>query len=86
MANAPEQPLLLPQDMADQRTLKYHEVFLTLKRDFPMVCTSTYFMYHTHIYFVVEKFNFLVIPRIVAFFQAIQTTNIAEEWVDQAHA
>ena len=28
-----EQPLLLPQDMADLRTLKKHKVFLTLKRD-----------------------------------------------------
>ena len=37
MANALEQPLLLPQDMADLRTLKKHEVFLTLKRDLAMV-------------------------------------------------
>ena len=28
MADALEQPLLLPQDMADLRTLKKHEVFL----------------------------------------------------------
>lgn len=33
MANALEQPLLLPQDMADLRTLRKREVFLTLKRD-----------------------------------------------------
>ncbi|XP_050282580.1 uncharacterized protein LOC126723288 [Quercus robur] len=37
VANALEQPQLLPQDMADLRTLKKHEVFLTLKRDLAMV-------------------------------------------------
>lgn len=37
VADALEQPLLLPQDMADLKTLKKHEVFLTLKRDLAMV-------------------------------------------------
>ena len=37
VADTLEQPLLLPQDMADLRTLKKHEVFLTLKRDLAMV-------------------------------------------------
>ena len=32
VANALEQPLLLPQDMVDLRTLKKLEVFLTLKK------------------------------------------------------
>jgi len=32
-----EKPLLLPQDMANLRTLKKHGVFLTLKRDLAMV-------------------------------------------------
>jgi len=73
VADTLEQPLLLPQDMTDLRTLKKHKVFLTLKRDLAMVCTSTYFMYHTHIYFVLEEFNFFTIPHTVAFFQAIQT-------------
>ena len=41
MAEALEQPLLLPQDMADLRTLKKHEVFRTLKRDLTMVSFST---------------------------------------------
>ena len=45
-------PLLLPQDMADLRTLKKHEVFLTLKRDLAMVHPSIYFMNHTHMYFI----------------------------------
>ena len=37
MANALEQPLILPQDMADLSSLKKHEVFLTLKWDLAMV-------------------------------------------------
>ena len=40
VSNALEQPLLLPQDMADLRSLKKHEVFLTLKRDLAMVSPS----------------------------------------------
>ena len=47
VANALEQPLLLPQDMADLKTLKKHEVFLTLKRDLAMVRTSTYYLFHS---------------------------------------
>ena len=54
VANKLEQPLLLPQDMADLRTLKKHEVFLTLKRDLAMVCTSIYFLYtYTYILFII---------------------------------
>ena len=37
VANALEQPLLLPQDMVDLKTLKKHEIFLTLKKDLAMV-------------------------------------------------
>ena len=37
VANALEQPLLLPQDIADLRSLKKHKVFLTLKRDLAMI-------------------------------------------------
>ena len=37
VADALEQPLLLPQDMANLRTLKKHKVLLTLKRDLAMV-------------------------------------------------
>lgn len=37
MANSLEQALLLSQDIADLRSLKKYEVFLTLKRDLAMV-------------------------------------------------
>lgn len=46
-----------------------------------MVCTKTNFLlYHIYLFILLAFFHF------VAFFQAIQTTNIIEEWVGQAHA
>ena len=78
MANALEQPLLLPQDMADLRTLKKHKVFLTLKRDLAMVNFFFFFL-----------ILLLSIHAILAFFffflKAIQITHIVEKWVDDAH-
>lgn len=41
MANAIEQALLLPGDMADLRALRKHEVFLSLKRDLALVISLT---------------------------------------------
>ncbi|KAL0004380.1 hypothetical protein SO802_011941 [Lithocarpus litseifolius] len=42
MANSLEQPLLLPQDMANLRRLKKHEVFLTLKRNLAMAVQAAH--------------------------------------------
>ena len=41
IADAVEQALLLPDDMADLKTMKRHEVFLGLKRDLAMVSLSS---------------------------------------------
>ena len=41
MADAVEQALLLPEDMATLRSLRRHEVFLSLKRDLAMVSPLT---------------------------------------------
>ena len=38
VANAVEQALLLPVDMAELRSMRRHEVFLSLKRYLGMVC------------------------------------------------
>ena len=43
MVNALEQPLLLLDDMANLRTMKKLEVFLTLKRDLVLVRFSLFF-------------------------------------------
>ena len=40
VAEALEQPLLLPQDMAAYRTFNHPELFLSLKRDLAMVNDS----------------------------------------------
>ena len=40
VAEALEQPLLLPQDMAAYRTFNHPELFLSLKRDLAMVSDS----------------------------------------------
>ena len=37
MANAVEQALLLPGDMADLKSMKKHEMLLSLKRDLALV-------------------------------------------------
>ena len=43
VADAVEQALLLPEDMADLRSLRKHEVFLSLKRDLTLVSLLTTF-------------------------------------------
>lgn len=45
VANSLEQALLLPQDMAELRNIKKHEMFLSLKRDLALVCTPHIFLY-----------------------------------------
>ena len=41
MADAMEQALLLLEDMADLRSMRKHEVFLSLKRDLALVSSLT---------------------------------------------
>ena len=43
VAEALEQPLLLPQDMEAYRTFNHPELFLFLKRDLAMVSDSVHF-------------------------------------------
>ena len=43
VADAMEQALLLPEDMADWRSIRKHEVFLNLKRDLALVSPPTTF-------------------------------------------
>ena len=44
VANAVEQVLFLPSDIADLRSIRKHEVFLSLKRDYAMVSPLTNFL------------------------------------------
>ena len=45
LAEALEQPLLLPQDMAAYRSFNHFDLFLSLKRDLAMVSNSTHFSF-----------------------------------------
>ena len=84
MANALEQSLLLPQDMADLRTLKKYEVFLILKRDLAMVRVFFFFFFFLSIHAILTFREFILISLLL-FLKVIQTTHITEEWVDDAH-
>ena len=54
MAEALQQPLLLPQDMAAYRSFNHPDLFLSLKRDLAMVSNSVHFSFifvYLHIFF-----------------------------------
>ena len=54
MAEALQQPLLLPQDMAAYRSFNHLDLFLSLKRDLAMVSNSTHFSFifvYLHFFF-----------------------------------
>lgn len=44
VANSVEQVFLLPQDKAEFRNLKKHEMFSSLKRDLALVCSPFSFL------------------------------------------
>ena len=53
VADVVDQALLLPKDMVDLRTMKKHEVFLSLKRDLVLVsilCVCVYI--YTYIFYL----------------------------------
>ena len=83
MANALEHPLLLPDNMADLRTMKEHEVFLTLKRDLALLSFSFSLLFF-FFYFFLKCFNYF--NSFPFFFtKAIQATHMAEELVKNSH-
>ena len=54
MAEALQQPLLLPQDMAAYRSFNHPDLFLSLKRDLAMVSNSVHFSFifvYLHFFF-----------------------------------
>ena len=55
VAEALEQPLLLPQDMAAYRSFNHPELFLSLKRDLAMVRDSAHFFFiYIYLHFIAE--------------------------------
>ena len=57
LAEALEQPLLLPQDMAAYRSFNHSDLFLSLKRDLAMVSYSAHFIY-IYLHFIAEVSSF----------------------------
>ena len=51
MADAMEQTLLLLEDMANLRSIRRHEVFLSLKRDLVMVSPSISSLFFSFLFF-----------------------------------
>ena len=83
VANAVEQALLLPVDMADLRSMRKHEVFLSLKRDLAMASPLTIFLtFNITTFFSFFFFNYLLylFP-----WQAIQAVYRVEEMVNSSH-
>ena len=55
MAEALQQPFLLPQDMAAYRSFNHPDLFLSLKRDLAMVSNSTHFSFiFVYLHFITE--------------------------------
>ena len=55
VASVLEEALLLPNDMAELRSIRRHEVFLNLKRYLGMVCTHPPFLLCFYIFIVICK-------------------------------
>lgn len=90
VADSLEQALLLPQDMAELRNLKKHEVLLTLKRDLALVISHSqapnphlYFFFHFLLRFKKKEkllSSFLFLCRI----QVARASHVVKEWVNHA--
>ena len=84
MANSVGQALLLSTDMVDLRSMRKHEVFLSLKRDLTMVSPLTpSFFFTYYILFSITSFSSFV--KCFSPWQAIQATYKVEEIVNYSH-
>ena len=67
LAEALEQPFLLPHDMATYRSFNHSDLFLSLKRDLAMVSDSAHFFFiYIYLHFIVEVSffkNFFLLTR-----------------------
>ena len=60
VANSVEQALLLPNNMANLKSIRKHEVFLGLKRDLAIVSSLTPFLFFTYYIFIFYYFFFFL--------------------------
>jgi len=87
VANVVEQALLLLEDMADLRSLRKYEVFLSLKRDLALVSLLTTFLsfYHSTNLFYTCTYTLLILLLHFFFLKAVQAAHRAEEIVISSH-
>lgn len=96
MANAVEQTLLLLRDMADLRSLRKHEVFLSLKRDIalespllsPFILKITNVLFLLFFYSIFFSYAWPLYPFFFVFlffYKAVQAAHRAEELVNSSH-
>ena len=86
VANSLEQVLLLPQDMADLRSLKKHKVFLTLKNDLAMVgvylCIPIHIpKHHPYLFFYVRSSLTLLSILFCLYKQSRQLMWLKSGWI-----
>ena len=80
LAQALQQPLLLPQDMDSIRRTKQPDLFMSLKRDLAMVSySSTIQVFKKSFFFLVMLIVSLII--LVISMQVTQQVYVAEDWV-----
>jgi len=90
VADTVEQALLLPKDMVDLRSLRRHEVFLSLKKDLamvsPSISLSSFFILASFLPFLpfIASHFYFFLPR---FFpqQTVQATFRAKEITNFCH-
>ena len=84
MTNTMEQALLLPKDMANLKSMRKHEVFLSLKRDLAMVSPLTPSLYILIIFlFFITSFSSFV--TCFSPWQVVQATYRADEMVNYSY-
>ena len=82
VAEALEQPLILPKDMKAYRNFNHPELFLSLKRDLAMVS----YLIHCSIYIFVHFLVFYSKGKTPFVLQVTQQVFVAEEWVKNARS
>ena len=89
LAQALQQPLLLPKDMESIRQTKQPDLFMSLKRDLAMVSCSFaiqffFFFYKISLYIYIYDMSNVFLITMVISSQVTQQVYVAEDWVQSA--
>ena len=82
LAQALQQPLLLPRDMDSIRRTKQPDLFMSLKRDLAMVsCFSTIQVFKIRFFFFLSVMLIAFLIILVISMQVTRQVYVAEDWV-----